>query len=561
MFKRKTPSSSKSTSPVPSEFYNEAENIETMETEESHPRHHEVNVDVQVTENDDMEPHHAALSGDTTENPSIHYQFTLKHPLGQILLNLFEENIKLAGKCNLKDMAMSVDELCRHFYNAQLMEKQKMKTNISQATSKIENTLITRELNSHIINQSVAPPQHFSPIATLLTPRQRADCMKLLPTGSSRFNGSEKGTSILEYLHQLNTIQKNCHLSLPEFYEIMLASTTGQAYLLIHSWIEGGETPETIYHNLLLHFDKRLQPEEARMRLLNYKAPKNTDLAKVEALIQSLASRISSCIPAGPSRTENYNMEVIQGLIRSLPLASKIIVQNTYNEKSASMRRALTASELSQFLNIYRPTIDSDIKLNGIDPREGVARRQPFRVGNVGARKNAVYHVGVTNGAAPLRQRTRTQQQPTPSPMYGQVSQVTQFRKNIPGGNRTYGYNNNNNNSNSSMRKAWDDKYGTRNSRVQNKSGMQNNRRPGNPQRRPFNNNRNTQNHYCSLCGLKTHLAISGCPNMRSDSGAPVSILPCKDTCNACPPFVNPRLSHPAYLCPYRKAGPWGGKQ
>jgi hypothetical protein len=222
---------------------------------------------------EDFEPHHAALSGDTTENPNIQYQFTQKHPLGQILIKLLHENTKLAEKVHLKDMEISIDDLCKNFYNAQLLEKQRMRTKIMQTTSNLENALISREMNSHIINQSIAPPQHFSPTPTLLTPRQRADCMKLLPSGSNKFNGSEKGTSIVEFLHHLNMIQKNCHLSLPEFYEIMLGSTTGQAYLLIHSWVEGGDDPETIYHNLLVHFDKRLQPEEARIKLMNYKAP------------------------------------------------------------------------------------------------------------------------------------------------------------------------------------------------------------------------------------------------------------------------------------------------
>jgi len=506
-------------------------------------------------------PNPSGLSGDTTENPSIQHDFTMKHPLGQILIAMLTENTKLAEKCNLKDMTISMDELCRNFYNFQMLDKQRIKNNILQTTSNLENSLIERELNSHIINQSIAPPQHFSPVPTLLTTRQRADCMKLLPIGSNKFNGTDRGTSIVEYLHHLNSIQKNCHLSLPEFYDIMLGSTTGQAYLLIHSWIEGGETPETIYHNLLLHFDKRLQPEEARMQLMNYKAPRNSDLARVEAKIQSLASRATSTIPAGPSRIASYNVEVIQGLIRSLPLNSSLIVQNLNNEKSARLRRGLSAAELSRFLNTYRHSIDNDIKSNGVDPRfQGVAKRPVSRVGKVGSR-NAVYGVRVTSGEDPLPRQTRIQQRPL-SPHFCQINQVSTDKFRRPGGNRTFGIN-----PNQDMRRAWNDKYGIGNSNVQTKVRMQNNdgrRMQYSNKRRPFNNkfayNPKENNNYCSLCGSKNHLAINGCPNMKSDSGQIVQILPSKDVCNACPAFVNPRLSHPPYLCPYRKTGPWASK-
>jgi len=178
-----------------------------------------------------------------------------------------------------------------------------------------------------------------------------------------------------------------------------------------------------------------------------------------------------------------------------------------------------------------------------------------FRAGNMGAKRNTAYGVRVDQGAAPLHRKPRMPQVPQ-SPIFGQVSQVSQFRHNTPGGSKSYG-----NNDNAQMHRAWDDEYGTGNGRVQNKSpGMLEGRKMGFTQRRPFNN-KFTPNHnrdYCSLCGRRDHKAVDGCPNMKSDSGAIIPVLPCKDTCEACPQFIKPRLSHPAYLCPYRKAGPWG---
>ena len=564
--KRNTPSSSKSTSPVPHEFESDHNDmcedsivVENM-NDNANPPPVEVNINVNV--NEDIEAMHSALSGDTTENPSIHYEYTQRHPLGQILMKLLHENTKLAEKVHLKGMEMSIDELCTNFYNHQLSEKQKINSKIMQTTANLENSIIAKEMNSHIINQSIAPPQHFSPVPTLLTARQRADCMKLLPMGSNKFSGSERGTSIVEFLHMLNMIQKNCNLSLPEFYEIMLSSTTGQAYLLIHSWIEGGDDPETIYHNLLVHYDKRLQPEEARMKLMQYRAPRNSDLAKVEATIQGLAARAATNVPPGPSRTANYNMEVVQALVRSLPPASSLIVQNTKAEKSARLGRSITAAELSRFLNIYRHTIDNDIKAHGVDPREGgfASKRVMFRAGNNGARKNSAYGVKFNDyGDAPTHHKSQTSQIPV-SPRYGHIYQVSHNH----GGNKTPAQLAEIRRQNIEMKKAWDDKYGNRSVRpIQRNSGGFNNRQRGNFQKKPFRSGSNytpqgNSRNYCSLCGKRDHTAIAGCPNMKSDSGAPVSILPCKDTCNACPQYVKPRLSHPEYLCPYRKGGPWG---
>ena len=77
---------------------------------------------------------------------------------------------------------------------------------------------------------------------------------------------------------------------------------------------------------------------------------------------------------------------------------------------------------------------------------------------------------------------------------------------------------------------------------------------------RPGGNRPGGQRDYCSLCGRKDHRAVDGCKNMVTDGGRIVHIMPTKDTCTACPAQVQPRLSHPAHLCPYRVGGPLHGK-
>ena len=555
MFKRKgTPSSSKSTSPIPMDLdYNNEEDNEILAMDLGNENNYQ-SPPIEVTATFDIEddPNPAHLSEDTELNPGIHFDYTRNHPWGNILLKLLHENTKLAKKVNLKSMELSVGDLCTQFYNGQMLEKQKIRAKIMQTTHGLEDSLIQRELNSHTINQSVEAPSYYSSTPTLLTPRQRGDCLKLLPSGSNKFSGDRNGMNILEFLHLLKSLQAQCRLSLPEFLEMMLASTTGNAYLLIHSWIDNGDDPSTIFHNLLVHYDTRLQPEQARIKLMAYKAPKSADLAKVEATIQSLASRAASNIPAGPGRIASYNTEVIQGLIRSLPPASSLIVQTQNNEKTAKMGRAITAAELSRFLNTYRHAIDMDIKTHGVDNRIFEKRFVP-RAGKVGTKKYVTYNI---NGAVPLHHQPQVPQIARNS----QISQITQnHRPNTLGGNRNYSSGNNN------MRKAWVDKYGTRDGRNNYKpigSGGHRNKAGQFTQRRHFNGsgrpNYSPNIDYCSLCGKQDHKASGGCPNMISDGGKQINIMPTKDVCKRCPPHINPRLSHPEFICPYRKSGPWG---
>jgi CRISPR/Cas system-associated protein Cas10 (large subunit of type III CRISPR-Cas system) len=64
----------------------------------------------------------------------------------------------------------------------------------------------------------------------------------------------------------------------------------------------------------------------------------------------------------------------------------------------------------------------------------------------------------------------------------------------------------------------------------------------------------------CSLCGKRDHRAADGCPNMISDRGNIVPVIPSQNTCTACPPFVKPRLHHNVAICPFRKGGVFNNK-
>jgi len=100
----------------------------------------------------------------------------------------------------------------------------------------------------------------------------------------------------------------------------------------------------------------------------------------------------------------------------------------------------------------------------------------------------------------------------------------------------------------------------------QNKSGQrqtnQGNRNSSQGNGRPRFNNPNkfgTPSRYCSLCGLQSHTAAQGCLNMRDNNDVIVDVQPTQSTCSVCPPSVQPRLNHPAVICPYRIGGVFHG--
>jgi hypothetical protein len=60
--------------------------------------------------------HPSKLNADTSANPSLHYEFTKKDPMGEILLNIYEELTHLAKRTN-KTKNTDIDDICEKFHN------------------------------------------------------------------------------------------------------------------------------------------------------------------------------------------------------------------------------------------------------------------------------------------------------------------------------------------------------------------------------------------------------------------------------------------------------------
>jgi hypothetical protein len=362
-----------------------------------------------------------------------------------------------------------------------------------------------------------------------------ADSLKIFPT-RYKFSGSTKDGSmtIVEFLSSVKIAQRQCRLSEQEFLDTLLACTTGRAHLLLTEWINNKLSMSSIFHNFTLHFDRRLTSEEARAQLSVYKAPKNASLHEVLAHLMMLGARISAAMPDDVSRKATYDLEIINALIRCLPPHSATQVQNVKCSLSARLGRLCEATELSRALNMYRSSIDADIRANGSDPHRS---RNPKDIGKRNRNSNWSQYTNtsylITN--TPRQQnntsigRARVKLPPTRGPYVVQRHTSVQ-RPSI--------------NLRSTGNIAAN--RGTR-GKFNNKS---NTRRPTNKPRGP---NVSTG---CSLCGYSNHTASQGCRNMRTDDGKIYKTHPVYGTCSLCPGSKKNTLHHPPALCPFRKGGP-----
>ena len=484
------------------------------------------------------------------------YTFTRGHPMGSILLGFQTDLTKLAEHIKLKDMTLSVPDLCSMFLNGTRLERAKLNTSIAINNSELEEKLIAKELQAFRLEKDVEPPSYFSPDATLTNnPNKLNECLKVFPR-MQKFSGTKDGQmTVVEYLTNLTLAQEQCRLSESEFLARMLASSTGQAHELINMWIQNNCSADQIYASLLIHFDKRPSPEEAKTKLYNYRVARNENLAKAEGHIMILVGTAAKAVPAGPSRVTFINLESCHALLRALPEWSRVQVSNLYHSLSAKLGRTLTFTELDQALHALRANIDLDIAQNGQDntkpPRfhmnkfNSQNRYSTFSVdtrGNVDTIASKTY---------PIR-KARTETSFTPRP------ENRPFPRNRPQQRGRTFFNKENNANRIPIKPTTEGGGAFKRFNIR----PVNNRDRSNPRFRnkgtegkPFSKGNGTSNKGCILCGMNNHKAET-CRMMRDDQGNIKAIIPGYGKCTKCPARIQPRLNHPESLCPFRPNGP-----
>ena len=153
---------------------------------------------------------------------------------------------------------------------------------MKKTTAEIHQELLDKELSSFKHGCVIEPPGYFSPVPTLTSNQKMGEVIKIFPK-PGKFSGTMKEghLPVAEFLTLMNAAQEQCGLSKVEFLSRMQAASTGLAHELIMDWRQNGERPATIYHSLLLNFDKRANPDEARTQLHTFKINKNSSLTRL----------------------------------------------------------------------------------------------------------------------------------------------------------------------------------------------------------------------------------------------------------------------------------------
>ena len=351
---------------------------------------------------------------DTDENNMGLRQRTLNHPLGDILLTIAAENLSICKKLGIaKDTNEHLDELCTKFKQALKYERDRTRANLeNQLTSQltttsenIEQSILEKELGYNSVNQAIDPPTVFSQGPTLINSARLTEYLKLFPIkATNKFSGlPNSNQNIFEFLASLNQGQEIAQLSLPEFMTALLRSTTGKAYTLISNYIDHSYSLKDIYAQLVLMFDYRQSPQQAKRTLADYQAVKGENLTKICGNILSLANRIASSLPKGASRTALFDLESCNALINSLPASSSILASNVYSTLTSRLQRHPTYVELCKMLAKHHDVITNDVLIHGQMPRnsmENQSRAHRLKIYSARAENNYSYRSNRTARAA-----------------------------------------------------------------------------------------------------------------------------------------------------------------
>ena len=454
--------------------------------------------------------------------PGYYKDFTIKHPLGNLILRMSAMNKELCKKLSIKtEDDPGLNEVCQKFVKAIQLERNRNVSKFHKVSNEIEDNILNKELNFHAINASVQPPTYFSSTPVLTTPSRMQEALKTFPTKSSqKFSGTQGSVNILEFLHSLNTAQSIMNLSKKEFLQLMQKSVTGKVYNLVNECISYEHDIGDLYHSLLTLYDNRMTSDIARKALMNYKAPRNQNLSKVQSHIMILASRIASQIPEGPSRTSMFNVEANNALIRSLPHNSANVVSNVINNLSARLQKSPSYVQTIKCLTKYHDTINADIARNGVV----MARAHSY---NTDIRPRTKLYALDYKPNSRMNNRARNN------------NKITRFGKKMMPHSPKYSIN----------ALSTENRYNDnpRHERVYN---MNNNRR-----QKSFNRNdtarpnSNFKGLYCSLCGSKTHSADQICFKMRDEQNRIVETVPSFYPCEICLKKINKKLYHPTSMC------------
>ena len=439
--------------------------------------------------------------------------------LGKILITIAAQHNELCKKLQLAEQKISLEEITResnNIYNKEQKWTEKLEKNneiIDNLSHNIQNEILNKEMDFSSFNQAIKIPNNFSPIKTLITPAKQAEAIKIFNI-KRPFSGHE---NIFEFLSKMNSCQEILHLSEDEFINILHSQTTRECHSLLADLIDAKHSIKDIYYTLVSLYDQRITPQAAQNELNRIKCRKFEHIVKLTARIMKLASRVAAQFPAGSSRNEFFNVECLNSLARSLPIASKNLVKNHYNSLVLRLGRSPQFIELLKILRPFFDSINNDINNNSDFNRDNFGKN---RFNNFNQNRNFKIRYIRTND--------------------------NNFKTNNSGerGNNSNKFTNNNFKNFSSNKR----------SNITNNSNFTKigERKGGNRDRR---------SKYCSLCGRTDHYASEVCYSMKNNEGRVIKVMPTFDNCPKCLEKSGKKLFHPVEFCILRENYPKRNKR
>ncbi len=326
--------------------------------------------------------------------------------------------------------------------------------------------------------------------------------------------------------------------------EYLIKSTSGKPWEQITSWIDCQCDLETIYHNLLTNYDKRMRPGEAKEKLSNFKIPRNMNLAEGQSKIMLLCSRAAATFPRGESRNMFYNIESGQALIKALPPTSSALAHNKYQSQCSQYNRPPTFAEFVKCLMKFTDTINEDIRRNGVykdsltDNNQSNRSSQPFRefqrrakINEIKTRQFQNNNSGFrNNGFNSVREQNSRPQNKQSYNVQSERPQNNRARS-APSQRRT-------------LNKTGYDQRNHHINEINNKTRYRNNER---------SEGSSSPKKHCALCGRSSHNAADGCWYIRDNANKIQLMSPAYEYCKRCHDKKNMKLYHSEALCPDRK--------
>ena len=345
-------------------------------------------------------------------------------------------------------------------------------------------------------NQAIKIPDYFSPTKTLTSPIKQAEALKIF-NQKRPFSGHE---NIFEFLSKMNYAQSICNLSEKEFINMIHSQTTRDCHSLLNDLIESDHSIKDIFYTLISLYDTRQTPQNAQFELNRLRSKRGEHVVKLTSQIMKLVSRIAAQFPVGSSRNEFYNVECLNALTKALPLASKNLVRNNYNQLVLKLGRSPQFIELLKILRPFFDSINNDIN-NHADREPNFDRKNRFP--NFNENRNfKIRYINSTSKHTKTNFREREKG----------ISNVNNFKRFTP--NVRQGFEKNN---------------------FKNKDNR--------------NDGRERRTKYCSLCGRTDHFASEICYSMRNDNGRVIKVMPTYDPCKVCLEKSGKKLFHPQEYC------------